>query len=1187
MIAMATDSGRLVTFEYIPAEKKLKTIHFETFGKSGVRRVVPGEHFAVDPKGRAIMLASAEKNKLVYILTRSGQTDIAISSPLEAHKPQTLVYYIIGLDVGYDNPIFATLELDYSQAEADSTGEALSDLRKDLVFYELDLGLNHIIRKHSEQVDRTANIMFRVPGGAKAPSGVLICGEDSISYRPMYVKNQARGKIHRLAIPRREGATEDPNRKRIIVAGDVFKIKGGDFFYLLQTEDGDLFKVTFEHYSGAVKRLMILYFDTTPVSSSISILNAGFVFCASESGDRILYNLESLGSKEAEFDSTMFPEPGSDEQFDVPFFKPRPFKHLSQLDIISSTAPIMDMDVSNIAMEDAPQIYTVSGTGTRSTFRITRNAMNVVTLIESGLPQQATGVFSTKLTDEDKHDTLIVLCLLTRSLVLRVSEDVEEAFNTGFLADTTTLGVQQFGNDSVLQIHPRGIRHIRGLHFIDDEEAGSYSVTGIFSELTDWDAPPHRTIVAYASNNRQVAIALSSGEVYYFESDNDGFLAKAEEEISLDETITCLAMPTVPEGNVRSSFLAVGCNDMTIRIFNLAPDMEGNILGAIGLQALSSPPSSLAISDMKDSSPRGYSQYLHIGLRSGIYIRSLLDENTGEIGNTRRRFLGPSPVTFALIEIESEPAVVAMTSRPWLSYTNTHTGALVTSPLDHRKFDAAWNFSGPLFQGVICVSGEQLSIFGFTNLRSNITSKSVGLRYTPRKLVRNLDQSLYYVIESDGNTLNEALQARCIEDAKANDPEQANGDRMEDVDNAVALYNGDEQEPAQDFGHPRLPGKWASCVQVITPFDDMGELQPRVLQTLELNDGLTTEDIKAQVTQSAVSAALVYFESRENQAFLAVGVVQNLLFTPSTTFKAASIHLYELQNNGQSLQFYHATEVDDMPLALSAFKGKLIAGIGNDLCLYDVGMKSLLRKAFTPKCTTTRIVGITSQGSRLVVSDQNQSVTYVVHKELVHPNRLIPFVDDSVPRWTTSAEMLDYNTTVGGDKFGNMWVVRCPQKISDGADESNDGHHILQEKSYLGGAPARLDLVANYFTNDIPVAIQKTALLAGGEKVIFWAGLQGTLGAMIPFQSRRDFKMFQELEMILRNDDKPVSGRDHLAYRSYYTPVKSVIDGDLIERFLVLPQQDRESIVGQLTVSGWSAQTVEDAIWNMRSIYAF
>ena len=58
LIVITTDSGRLVTYEYENEPQHFKTIHYETFGKSGIRRVVPGEYLAADPKGRAIMIAS-------------------------------------------------------------------------------------------------------------------------------------------------------------------------------------------------------------------------------------------------------------------------------------------------------------------------------------------------------------------------------------------------------------------------------------------------------------------------------------------------------------------------------------------------------------------------------------------------------------------------------------------------------------------------------------------------------------------------------------------------------------------------------------------------------------------------------------------------------------------------------------------------------------------------------------------------------------------------------------------------------------------------------------------------------------------------------------------------------------------------------------------------------------------------
>lgn len=83
---------------------------------------MPGEYLAVDPKGRACMIGAAEKSKFVYVLNRDNDARLTISSPLEAHKGATLCYGLTGLDVGFDNPLFAAIELDY--AEADQVGAA-------------------------------------------------------------------------------------------------------------------------------------------------------------------------------------------------------------------------------------------------------------------------------------------------------------------------------------------------------------------------------------------------------------------------------------------------------------------------------------------------------------------------------------------------------------------------------------------------------------------------------------------------------------------------------------------------------------------------------------------------------------------------------------------------------------------------------------------------------------------------------------------------------------------------------------------------------------------------------------------------------------------------------------------------------------------------------------------------------
>jgi splicing factor 3B subunit 3 len=58
---VGSDSGRIVILEYDAEGQRFVKLHQETFGKTGCRRIVPGEYLAADPKGRAIMIGAVEK----------------------------------------------------------------------------------------------------------------------------------------------------------------------------------------------------------------------------------------------------------------------------------------------------------------------------------------------------------------------------------------------------------------------------------------------------------------------------------------------------------------------------------------------------------------------------------------------------------------------------------------------------------------------------------------------------------------------------------------------------------------------------------------------------------------------------------------------------------------------------------------------------------------------------------------------------------------------------------------------------------------------------------------------------------------------------------------------------------------------------------------------------------------------
>lgn len=55
-IVIGSDSGRIVILEYDAKKNAFNKVHQETFGKTGCRRIVPGQYLAIDPKGRSIMI---------------------------------------------------------------------------------------------------------------------------------------------------------------------------------------------------------------------------------------------------------------------------------------------------------------------------------------------------------------------------------------------------------------------------------------------------------------------------------------------------------------------------------------------------------------------------------------------------------------------------------------------------------------------------------------------------------------------------------------------------------------------------------------------------------------------------------------------------------------------------------------------------------------------------------------------------------------------------------------------------------------------------------------------------------------------------------------------------------------------------------------------------------------------------
>ncbi len=169
-----------------------------------------------------------------------------------------------------------------------------------------------------------------------------------------------------------------------------------------------------------------------------------------------------------------------------------------------------------------------------------------------------------------------------------------------------------------------------------------------------------------------------------------------------------------------------------------------------------------------------------------------------------------------------------------------------------------------------------------------------------------------------------------------------------------------------------------------------------------------------------------------------------------------------------------------------------------------------------------------------------------------------------IPRWITSFTLLDHDTVVGADKFENVFVLRLPPGCDEEADEDPTASKFKWESGYLSGAAFKMEQICQYHVGDVVTSIHKAKLTPGSSECLVYGTAMGGLGALVPFETREEVDFFVHFEMYLRLENLSLVGRDHLSYRSYYVPVKDVVDGDLCEQFNRLEYKQQKSLGEEL-----------------------
>ncbi|SCU86901.1 LAFA_0E03664g1_1 [Lachancea sp. 'fantastica'] len=1170
-LVLVTDSGNLSLLQFVNDAKtiRLHSLFNEPFARSGLRKLAPQRYVEVDPQGRCIFISATERNKLCY-QTDFRNSTLNVSSPLEFQKSNRITISTTVCDVAFDNPTYASLEMD------------TTDGCKYLAFYMLDLGLNHVVQQIETSLPSSANFVVAVPNlerygvNTKSEQHESQANDDAINSFVIVALDS------RLMLKDAHGSfgleVNLPTRTSealTIISAAVHKLKK-EFFILLQCNNGDLYKVKIipDEDSKLRPKITVAYFDSIAPSSKLHIFRNGLLLSLQELSGYSLYEFESLGDDENTLTSN---EPAK-------HLKITPSSQLENLSVLHqshSSNPVLASEV----VESTPLTLLMSQC--KQDLKILKSGVNFSELITSPLPPKVSGLWSIRLSSEPWH-RLILLALPKTTMVLKIEEgtleELEAANNKFKIENDTTIFAGLMGQKTIIQVCENSMLQ---LSYERQTETMSISL--------EWLPPAGIKIMKATTSSCQLALALSNNEVVYFELDITAgaeTLNEYQGRVELPDRITDLSLCDV----FRSDFLAVGCQDSSVKIYGLKAS-DDSFLEMISMQVLLSPPSSVKFMLSKAH------LYLHVGLNSGVYIRSSVDRFDGQLFDLRTKFLGSKPVRITALPHIDVNAV---------SHNEEEEGD--EDEDEESRVDGRAASSETSCVALHCdkawVSYEADGMF---YVRPMILSKNVSLEAIAEFRTSDIKINGCCALSSRGSL----LIGRLDKFSKRNEWFQQN-EELDIHDEAV--------ERNEYRGHRIIADPVDQKLFYSVENDINGGACRLSAHRAGFSLDINTEGNKYfGIDDVCLGAQIARFGTSNNYLVLSTKnlKLKTFLIERGSKEKKNSLHI----------KFVHDTAVGESIHAIASFSDKLLVPCSNNLILYGMGQKQLLKKSISPvPPSISKITSVCTWGSdRVAVGDIHESVTlFIFDKKL---DQFIGLADDVVKRHVTTITFLDKSTVIGGDRFGNVWVLRVPARIEKLINEEYSFFASKYERKdsnelprNIMECPCKWDVLNHFYINDIPISFQVVKGLDLSDRAcVLYTGLQGTIACLVPLLTKNEIEFYHALEDTLRNADetffmknenesaardtdnrdevgsvgstlgKPnlssprpmiegaysLVGREHLMYRSYYAPVKGVIDGDFCESFLSLYPSEQEFLVSRMSVK--SAKQVQNRLMEMRT----
>lgn len=1189
-LCITSDSGNLSILEFnwnqASLTLSLSPLCIEPMNRSGLRRVSPIQYIAIDKYSRCLMVSAIEKFKLCYLLnTNNINTNNAIiSSPLEAIRSNFITLDLVPCEMGYiDNPCFASLEMEITTTKRRSSSSSSNLFH--LVFYMMDLNLNCIVKKADYLLPGKPNTLVSLPDLTEFGIVTNIDTHNNNTTNPFIIVTMEDSLLikdlkgyYNIKVPLPKCTDRENHTSPTVIVSHSHRSFKKKLFILLQTNYGDLFKLQIiPNINQSNKpQCIINYFDTIPAVEQLHITTNGLLFANSETHSNYLFQFESLGSDVA-MDS---------------FTVSKSLQNLTILEKKPTLNPMTDGTVVQSHSNQASVPLKLLSNNEDSIIRSYTNSVDVETLISSPLPPGPKNIWTLKRQLDDTFHSYVTLAFNQYTVFLNISGD---SMQTLSFQDPAPFIMKNDMTIYMTMLNPNILIQVCSNQFT---QVATTSEGSGFKQIHEWFPPAGIQIVSATATKSQLIIALSNNNILYFEIKGNGTttLIESSKTITMESKIVKLA---VDQAKFRCDHLIVATeDDNLISIVSLDTSNSSTFMEILSFQQLNDEINDVVMNDTT----------FYVGLKNGIYVRSKFASKEGEILNTNQRFMGTRPVTLSVIdralltlkdedessdEEEDEDEDDSDGEKPHIQekeHSNNEYSRCIVIHSDNIWLDYEYKQMGYIRPISLVKDASYLNkIIQFST--STISNNGICA----------LSASGALIIGKVKNFVNTETWFN-IQDIKLNNNEEKGKDEdeededEEDEDEEERISN---QEYQNKIALPVNNGEYTVFISNHTntsyPKCRMSIINSNTDQIIL--DSTSQAPFYEVEGHQAISAQIVNFTKNKNFVNLVISTRDQQLLTFQLKFEVSKKATF------YTLTLLHKTKVESPIFAMSTINNRLFVTILDFLIIYDLGKKQLLKKSITKAASST--TASTSidvwDNSRIAIGDVHESVTIYQYDN--ENNKLYPIADDIVKRHVTTLKFIDADTVVGGDRFGNLWTLRIPADI----DESKIMKDVVSPHNNIMEAPYKLELKNHFFINDIPMWYSVvTSVQMSDRPSIIYGGLQGTIGILTPLLSKLQIKTIMKLQegivnlesliisdkmsnMTIDNKENDDNGkiedddeevwtsrntkdelhpegymslvdRDHFSYRSYYAPVKNVIDGDLCERFLVLNSYEQTLI---------------------------